>query len=59
MTLFTTILFLTLILLAKMVPYPDIFIVGSATGNVTADLGAMGRVEMNPVFEMQSRLHLS
>ena len=59
MTLFTTVLFLTLLVLSKMVPYPEIFLVGSGTGNVTADLGPLGKFEMHPEFAMQSKIHLS
>jgi len=59
MTLFTTIRFLGMLLFSKIVTHPEIFIVGSAVGNVTADLGAIGKVEFYSEFHLESRLHLS
>ena len=59
MTLFTTILFLGMLFFSKVITYPEVFIVGSAVGNVTADLGAMGKMEVYPEFHLESRLHLS
>ena len=59
MILFTTILFFSLILLFKFIPYPEIYLVGSGGGNITADLGPLGSVEMVPKFTIQSKIHLS
>lgn len=51
-------LVMSFVILSKVVRYPDIFLVGNITGNVTADLGSLGKVELKPEFQLNFKINL-
>ena len=49
---------LTFYFLAKVIKYPDIYVTGNVTGNVSANLGTLGHVYLTPDFQVNIKVNV-
>jgi hypothetical protein len=58
LTLLIGVITVVVYVLTKVIKYPDIYIIGNITGNVSANLGTLGHVHLTPELQLSIKVNV-